>query len=284
MRKPTRTRPARKTGRILTASAFAALFAGFAFTGSASASTVLAGGCTGNVIGNMGDQVAVQGKDVAGLVKAGAQERAQVLSGVDPDRLAGEITEKGALVVGIVPDASTGPVTGENVGTVVRDALTGADGLGMWGDQQQQDTLTAIEKQVAGHCGMTMYAGNYTQAATLPTVPPAGTTVPAAPPAATAPPRDYGNIPAALPGYSLSPSDRYPASTPLGGAQPAPEVGTLGGNATGQTGVRTAGNANSLAAPDSASDVVRLPTLIAVVALAGVSAALVRTWVLRKLS
>ncbi|HVW44458.1 MAG TPA: hypothetical protein VHC18_24220 [Amycolatopsis sp.] len=291
MRKPTRTTLGRTTRRMLAASAFAALFTAFAFTGSASAATVLADGCTGGVIGNMGDAVAVQGKDVAGLVKAGAQERAQLLSGVDPDKLAQEITAKDALIVGTVPTAANGAITGENIGATVRDALKDADGLGAWSDQQRQDTLDSIANKVTGNCGITAYAGNYTQATALPTVPPNGTTAPAAPGTgpATTPPRDYGNIPAAVPGatfpgYSVSPSDRYPASTPLAGDQPPPEIGTLGGSTPGRPDVRTAGNANSLAAGDPASDAVRLPMLLAVVALAGVSAALVRTWVLRRLS
>ena len=273
---------------MLAASAFAALFTGFACTGSASASTVLAGGCTGNVVGNMGDQVAVQGKDVAGLVKAGAQEQAQFLSGVNPDQLAQEISDEGALVIGTVPNAANGSITGQNVGAVIRDALTDAQGLGTWSDQQRQETLTSIENKVAGNCGMNTYASNYTQTTTLPAVPQNGSTAPATVPG-VAPPRDYGNIPAAvpgatLPGYSISPADRYPGSTPLAGVQPAPETGTLGGGSTGRPDVRNAGHADSLAAADPTSDVVRLPMLLAVVALAGTSAALVRTWVLRKLS
>ncbi|NKQ53241.1 hypothetical protein HFP15_10135 [Amycolatopsis sp. K13G38] len=303
MRKPTRTRLARTTRRLLTTTALAAMFTGAAFTGSASASTVLASGCTGNVVGNMGDQVAVQGKDVAALVKAGAQERPLFLSGVDPDKLANEITADGALPVGQVPNAANGPISGQAVATAVTTALKDADGLGWWSPQQRQDTLDAIGNKVAGNCGLTAFAGNFTQNTALPTVPQTGGT--AAPGGvtpgvsgtgtATAPPRNYGNIPAAvpgltipnygnaIPGYGTSPTDRYPTSTPLGGGQPLPQIGSLGG-ASGQTDVRDAGNANSLAAPEPASDVVRLPMLLAVVALAGVSAALVRTWVLRKLS
>ena len=298
MRKPTRTRLARTTRRLLTTTALAALITGGAFTGSASASTVLASGCTGSVVGNMGDQVAVQGKDVAGLVKAGAQERPLLLTGVDPDKLAQQITAEGALIVGQVPNAANGSVTGQTVGAAVREALKDADGLGTWSDQQRQDTLEAIENKVSGNCGMTTFASNYTQTTTLPTLPQTGAqTAPAAAPGtaplgtgtATAPPRDYGNIPAAVPGitvpgYGTAPTDRYPAGTPLAGEQPSPEIGTLGGSASGQTDVRTAGNANPLATDGASSDVVRLPMLIAVVALAGVSAALVRTWVLRKLS
>jgi hypothetical protein len=288
---PTRTDLSRTTRRVLTAGALAAIFTGGMFTGSASASTVLAPGCSGNVVGNVGDQIAVQGKDVADLVRAGAQEQAALLSGVDPNKLADEITAKGALPVSQVPNAANGTITGDNVATAVTQALQNADGLGWSLDgKQPQKTLTSISNKVTGNCGMTMYAGNYSAATSLPTtaggtaIPP-GLTYPAGALGtgmATAPPRDYGNIPAAVPGIALSPGDRYPSTAPLAGL-PSPEIGVLGGSTPGQTDVRNAGNANALA-DNSSSSTVQLPMLLAVVALAGVSAALVRTWVLRRLS
>ncbi|HVV14042.1 hypothetical protein [Amycolatopsis sp.] len=291
---PTRTDLTRKTRRVVIASALAALFTGGLFTGSASASTVLAQGCTGTVVGNMGDAVAVQGKDVAGLVKAGAQEQNAFLSGVDPDKLANEITAKGALAVGTIPNAANGSVTGENVAAAVNDALKGADGLGWWGADQQQKVLDSIKNKVTGNCALTTYASNFSSTTSLPSAATGGTAqtnTPAMGSAggiagtgnATAPPRDYGNIPAAVPGFSLSPGDRYPSSAPMSGAA-TPEVGLLPGNSAGQTDVKNAGNANALADDSSSAQTVQLPMLLAVVALAGVSAALVRTWVLRKVS
>ncbi|KAA9166655.1 hypothetical protein FPZ12_000040 [Amycolatopsis acidicola] len=290
---PTRSDLTRKTRKVVIASALAAMFTGGLFTGSASASTVLSQGCTGTVVGNMGDTVAVQGKDVAGLVKAGAQEQNVFLGGVDPDKLANEITAKGALTVGSIPNAANGTVTGENVAAAVNDALKGADGLGWWGPDQQQKTLDSIKNKVTGSCGLTTYASNFTTTTGLPSAGTGGTapaTVPntgsagsvAGTGSATAPPRDYGNIPAAVPGIALSPGDRYPSSAPMSGAA-TPEIGVLPGNSAGQTDVRNAGNANALA-DDSSAQTVQLPMLLAVVALAGVSAALVRTWVLRKVS
>lgn len=275
---------------MLTAGALAAFFGGALFTGTAAASTVLAQGCTGGVVGNIDDQIAVQGKDLADLVKTGAKEQEVLLhvNGVDPDKLAKEITAAGALTVGTVPNAANGSIIGDNVAVAVTQALQNADGLGWsWDTDQKQKTLNSISTKVAGNCGMTIYAGNYSSATSLPsdgtggTMPVPSTTLPGTISMATAPPRDYGNIPAAVPGVAVSPGARYPTSASVAGL-PTPEIGVLGGSASGQTEVRNTGEADALAAAPS-SNTVQLPTLLAVVALAGVSAALVRTWVLRKL-
>lgn len=95
----------------------------------------------------------------------------------------------------------------------------------------------------------------------------------------------YGDVPFATPGvFSPSPGVRY------GGAVPgySPQFGTLGGDrsSAGKGGdpVRTAGSAEAIGgaqAPGSGG--VGLALLFAVLALAGVTAALVRTWVLRTL-
>jgi hypothetical protein len=286
---PRRTDLTRTTRRVLTTGALAALLGGALFTGTASASTVLAQGCTGSVVGNIGDQIAVQGKDLADLVRTGAKEQEVFLhlNGVDPDGLADTITKQGALAVGTVPNAANGTITGQNVAAAVGQALQQASGLGLSTDQKQK-TLNSIGTKVAGNCGMTTYAGNYSALTALPsggaggTVPVPGTTLPVLPGTgtATAPPRDYGNIPAAVPGITVSPGSRYPSSAPIAGL-PTPEI--LAGDSAGQTDVHNTGNAAALAAEPS-SNTVQLPMLLAVVALAGVSAALVRTWVLRKLS
>lgn len=289
MRMPTRSDLIRTTRRVLTTGALAALLGGVVCTGTASAATVLAQGCTGSVVGNIGDQIAVQGKDLADLVRTGAKEQEVFLhlNGVDPDGLADTITEQGALAVGAVPNAANGTITGQNVAAAVSQALQKASGLGLTSDQKQK-TLDAIGTKVAGNCGMTTYAGNYSAVTALPSggaggaMPAPGTTPPALPNTGTAtpPPRDYGNIPAAVPGITVSPGARYPSSAPIAGL-PTPEL--LDGSSAGQTDVRNTGNADALAA-EPVSNTVQLPMLLAVVALAGVSAALVRTWVLRKLS
>jgi len=95
--------------------------------------------------------------------------------------------------------------------------------------------------------------------------------------AAYAPMRDYSGIPYALAGlWSPSPGLRY------GGQIPgyAPEVGALGQGTGGGSAVQNAGQAESMAGGE-ASNPVGLPMLIAVLSLSGVSAALVRRWVLR---
>lgn len=294
MRMPTRTALSRTTRRVLTAGALAAFLGGALFTGSASASTVLAQGCTGSVVGTIGDQIAVQGKDIADLVKAGAKEQEVLLhlNAVDPDKVAQAVTAKGAIAVGQVPNAAHLPLAGTDIATAVTTALRGADGLGYsWDTAQQQKTLDAIGNTLANGCGITAYASNFSTVTTLPglgtggTASVPGTALPGAGSygtgTATAPPRDYGNVPAAVPGVGIavSPGAKYPTSAPVAGL-PTPEL--LGG-ASGQTDVRNTGNADSLAAEPS-STTVQLPMLLAVVALAAVSAALVRTWVLRKLS
>jgi hypothetical protein len=286
----------RLVSRVLTATALATLFAGGLFTGTASASTVLAQGCSGSVVGNMGDQVAVQGKDLSNAVRSGAQSQAVLLhlNGVDPDKLAQEITDQGVVTVGQVPNTADGPISGTAVGAAVSQALRNADGLGASADTRQQ-TLDSISRSVAGSCGLTTYAANYSSTTgssypadgTATTIP--STTMPdpsLGTGTATAPPRDYGNIPAVLPGVpdiAVPPGARYPSSAP-GPDVLQPQVGVLSDGTQGPTEVRNAGNASALAGGDPAPNTVQLPMLLAVVALAGVSAALVRTWVLRKVS
>ncbi|GAB3509153.1 hypothetical protein [Amycolatopsis cihanbeyliensis] len=98
-----------------------------------------------------------------------------------------------------------------------------------------------------------------------------------------APMRDYSNLPIATAGlYAPSPGVRY------GGQIPgyAPEFGILGQQGTQDPpddGVRNAGDARALTGgAGGPTDGTSLPLLLAVIALAGASGALVRTWVLRK--
>ncbi|WP_158879574.1 hypothetical protein [Amycolatopsis anabasis] len=94
--------------------------------------------------------------------------------------------------------------------------------------------------------------------------------------------RDYSGLPYATAGlFAPSPGVRY------GGQIPgyAPEFGILGQDgkqSAGNPGIQNAGNAEAL--PGGAGDGVGFPVLLAVLALSGVSAALVRTWVLRKIT
>ncbi|AHI02115.1 hypothetical protein [Kutzneria albida] len=87
----------------------------------------------------------------------------------------------------------------------------------------------------------------------------------------------YTNLPFAVPGeFAPSPGALYGGSVP----GYAPQVGTLSGTTPDSDGVQTAGRAQAL--PSVAGGGVAAPVLIAVLALAGVTAALVRTWVLRR--
>jgi hypothetical protein len=87
---------------------------------------------------------------------------------------------------------------------------------------------------------------------------------------------DYSNIPFARPGmWAPSPGVRY------GGAVPgySPEFGIVG-DTPPDDGVSVAGRAEAISPPTSQR--VEFPVLLAVLALSGVTAALVRTWVLRR--
>ncbi|WP_230423188.1 hypothetical protein [Prauserella cavernicola] len=300
------------TRKVFTTAALTAALAGGTVltAGSAAAAVPPAPSCTAAVTGPIGEAVTVKGESVKDLVKRGAQEAKSVVLVHDltiwPDHLARKISEE-TLTVGSVPDAQGGNVGGAVIGTAVRNALEGEAGLGALKSTQQK-TLDVIENKVAGNCGLSLFASNFTPP-TSDTPPPAtgqpgGAPAPA-PGAAGTPeaapgvpqgtggeavaPRDYSGIPvASAPNADIAapPGLRYPPSSGVPGSA---EFGLLGadegnGADTGQSNdVRNAGNADAIAAPASPSQV-QLPMLLAVVALAGVTAALVRTWVLRKAS
>lgn len=92
-----------------------------------------------------------------------------------------------------------------------------------------------------------------------------------------APMADYSSIPFAVPGmYSPSPGVRYGGSVP----GYSPEFGILGGEDSRADQVQQAGRAEAMTPP--AGQKVPVPVLLAVLALSCVTAALVRTWVLRR--
>jgi hypothetical protein len=291
--------------KFLTVTALAAFVTGSAFlsAGTASAATTLAGTCSGSVNGSMGDTVAVQGSSVKELVRKGAQDYVNshlwTLATVWPNSLADTIAAKGALAVGQVPSAAGGTIAGSAIGSTVSTALKGANGLGVL-DSTKNEVLSAISTTVAKSCGLTTIATNYVApgqpGAGGTGTPQGGTgTVPGgssgnlsnlnpgnAAGSGTAPMRDYGGIPTATAGTAVAPGVRYPADGSLPGDASAPQGDT--GAQTGQgADIRDAGNAQSLASPGSSNDV-QLPMLLAVIVLAGVTAGLVRTWVLRRAS
>ncbi|WP_206784300.1 hypothetical protein [Amycolatopsis sp. MtRt-6] len=100
-----------------------------------------------------------------------------------------------------------------------------------------------------------------------------------------APMRDYSGIPFATAGlFTPSPAIRYGSQIP-GYAPQYGLSGPDGASAEGNSGVQTAGQAEALpSASDGFTNGSNLPLLIAVLALSGVSAGLVRTWVLRRMA
>jgi hypothetical protein len=286
------------TRKALTATAIAAMVTGGAFlsSGTASASTLLASSCAGSVSGNMGDQIAVQGSTLTDTVTQAAKVKEIFLhlNGVNPDGLGKAIAAKGAFIVGTIPNASGGGIGGDVVATTVVQALQNDSNLG-WISGDKQAVLDSIRAAVTKSCGLTALALNYTAPATTTTgdYTPAPGSSSALPGGLLAgnngavPQRDYSGIPAApIPSFAVPPGVRYPAAGGAVPGQPSPEYGLPGdGGATQQQAdVRNAGNAAALAAPDSPAGGVQLPMLLAVMALAGVTAALVRTWVLRRVS
>ena len=99
-----------------------------------------------------------------------------------------------------------------------------------------------------------------------------------------APMRDYSGIPFATAGlFTPSPALRYGSQIP----GYAPQYGLNGpdGTSSGNSGVQNAGRAEALpSASDGFTNGSNLPLMIAVLALSGVSAGLVRAWVLRRMA
>jgi hypothetical protein len=99
-----------------------------------------------------------------------------------------------------------------------------------------------------------------------------------------APMRDYSGIPMAMAGlFTPSPALRYGSQIP--GYQPQYGLSNPAGPESGSAGVQNAGQAEALPTDgDSHTNGLDWPMLVAVLALSGVSAGLVRTWVLRRMA
>ncbi|SEF28209.1 hypothetical protein SAMN05421837_10460 [Amycolatopsis pretoriensis] len=285
--------------KFLTVTALAAFVTGSAFlsAGTASASQqVVSNSCTGTVTGQMGDQIAITGASVKTLVTNGANNAGTLAIGAwAGDSIAGVP----AITVGQVPNSAGGEATGAAIGKAVRTALANSHSLGLGLDWNK--TLNSVESTVAKACNLTLLAGNYVAPSTpgQPGTGGTGTPQDSTPGGSTgnlsnlnpgtaggtggsAPMRDYGGIPTATAGTAVAPGARYPANGTLPGDASVPQAGQ--GDQSGQSaGIRDAGNAQSLASNGASNDV-QLPMLLAVIVLAGVTAGLVRTWVLRRAS
>lgn len=310
----------RTTRSVLAASAALAAVAGIAVAtgGQASADTLRAEDCRAGVDGRIGDQVVVSGTAVRDLVRRGAQDAKTLLLVHDltiwPQRLADGIAGR-QLAVGTVPDARTGTIGGDVIAGAVRHALAGSAGLGAL-PSTRQATLDSIAKEVANHCGLTVTATDYATPTPPATTPderpaPAQPSIPAAPATPTTPsavpdpsastggasvPHGDDNTRATAEGEDDVPAATLPSAG--SGAPPpaprhsAPDTAGAGsqalaadGSRTGQSAdVRDAGNATSLRAGEGAPDGIRLPMLLAVVALSGATAGLVRRWTLHRVS
>ncbi|MBB3662785.1 MULTISPECIES: hypothetical protein [Prauserella salsuginis group] len=277
--------------------------------------------CTSTAAAPIGAKVVVDGAAVKGPVRTGAEEaKTQMLQATWPKKLAEEIS-KHKLEVGTVPNKATGAIGGEPIAAAVGEALDGHWALGVMPSTKER-VLESIKNKVGGVCGMPVEATNYSKpTSSRPQSPNQGSNpqqgggssgehqqqpsqpggqqrgVPVTPDGpqgsgdAYAAPRDYSDIPEAsapTQGSAVPPDMRYSPQDGVPGAPDSPEYGVLSdggigeGGKTGGGDVRNAGNADALAADDAAPNQVQLPMLLAVVALAGVTAALVRTWVLRK--
>ncbi|MGW7535179.1 hypothetical protein [Amycolatopsis sp. NPDC054798] len=99
-----------------------------------------------------------------------------------------------------------------------------------------------------------------------------------------APMRDYSGIPMAMAGlFSPSPSLRYGSQIP--GYAPQYGISNPDGSTGGDRTIQNAGNAEALPGTGgNHTNGLDWPVLVAVLALSGVSAGLVRTWVLRRMA
>jgi hypothetical protein len=252
---------------------------GFLTSGPASAATMLANGCAGSVSGNMGDQIAVPGMSLSDIVKTAAKTKEVILhlNGVDPDALASAIAAKGTVAVGEIPHAKGGSIGGDVVATAATQALQNEPGLGEKASGTKMATLQAISDGVTKNCGLTILVTDYSPVASSPSDVsgnsgdsghPAGGSI-------TSLHRGYGNIPAATPGeVATTPGVKNPANEPL------PDFAAPSAANSRPADVH---NADADASPPSSNDL-QLPVLLAVIALAGVTAAMIRIWVLRKAS
>jgi hypothetical protein len=277
--------------------ALATFFTGasLAVAGTASAATVVANGCTGSVTGKTGDQVAVSGPALRELVRQSTQESVNLLNllTVQPDAVADAIASNASIPVGSIPGQKTGEVAGSAIGSAVASSLANANGLGLL-PATRQAVLSHIQQRVSGRCGLTTLASDY---------PPPSSSSPNSPSPSSHTPSTQ---PQTNPGANTTGQQGGGAAAPTsvgtaGSATPpgtkAPTTGSAAGQSNQSQGqqftildpttppdgpaIHNTGEAQALTSKVS-SDSLGLPILLAVLALAGVSAALVRTWVLRR--
>lgn len=281
--------------------------------GTASAEPTAANSCGEEVEGEPGEEVVLSGTAIQDLVEKGADNE-RIVHGpewgtvIKPSQVREEIAGQ-QLVIGTIPNGET-TIGGNAIADQVVQTLDGHRGLGLT-DGRKAKTLASIHDEVSSSKCQVKAASTPVQTASsdsghggtqdsTPSDP--GTTTPGSSTgdgATAVTPDDYGEAATdAIPGtggHAPAPSERYGSSDSSENSSssssevPAPEFGLLGPGDGGEDSeslgdVHNAGNTIDQAADDAASEQVQLPMLLAVVALAGVTAALVRTWVLRRVT
>lgn len=268
------------------------------------AATVTAASCSGSIAGKVGEAVKLKSetvkKYVVGAVDDGPE--APLFGWKNEQTRMREAFEEGKfepIKLPKVPDSASTQLKGKRIATAVLAKIDSVDEVSdIANDEENRKNIKAA---VGENCGLTVKATNYTP----PTTAQPGTGSgqqgndqgPSQGQSTTTPRQTGGAAPPPSARYGTdgaAPSQRYygsrPPSSPLTTGQPAQPglpSSTIGPSALpedmGQSdpNVDNAGNAQAIEAERKAA-AVRLPLLIAVVALACVAAALVRTWVLRK--
>ncbi|WP_034268078.1 hypothetical protein [Haloechinothrix halophila] len=272
------------------------------------AATVTAASCSGSIAGKVGEAVKLKSETVKEYVVGAVDDgpEAPLLGWKNEQTRMREAFEEGKfepIKLPKVPDSASTQLKGKRIAKAVLAKIDSVDEVSDIADDEEN--RKNIKAAVGENCGLTVKATNYTPPTSAQPRTGSGqqgndqgpsqgqgqsTTTPrqvggAAPP----PSARYGTDGAA-------PSQRYYGSrTPSSPratdqpAQPGLPPSTIDPPALsediGQSdpNVDNAGNARAIEAERAAAEV-RLPLLLAVVALACVAAALVRTWVLRKVS
>lgn len=268
---------------------------------STAAASVSAESCSGSTSGEVGEAVLLKSDSVEDYVVKSVHDGFESrLLGVKNEqtrmREAFEADKFEPIRLPKVPDSATSSLSGGRIADAV---LTKIDSVPEVEDiAKDEENRKKIRETVAKNCGLTVTATNYvpSSASTSGTAGRSGTGSGSSSGtesgtgadesdasesrqrygtgAARAPRRDYGDIPFATPGTVGGDKDPLPGLAP-----PRGQAGEFGSDAERED-LDNAGNAEAVSSGPRQQ--VQLPMLLAVVALACVAAALVRTWVLRR--
>lgn len=271
--------------------------------------TVSAASCSGAIAGKVGEVVTLKSETVKQYVVQSVHDgpEAPLFGWKNEQTRMREAFEDGAfepIKLPKVPDAASTKLAGKQIATAVLNKISSVEAVDdIAKDEENRENITAA---ISKNCGLTVKATNYTAPTSAQPRTGGGqqggdnqgptsdqrqsTTTPrqtggfAPPPSARygtgearAPQRYYSrDVTSARPAPGRPDSGLPPIATSTIEPPALPEdVGQSDAN------VDNAGNAKAIEAERKAAEV-RLPLLLAVVALACVAAALVRTWVLRK--